>query len=78
MFADAKERVTGILSMPSVGSGTNSEEARMALSRYKVGAGLAVSDMDRARGFSEVRIARVLRRAAFLCTGQRSYVATRT
>ena len=55
-FADAKEHVTGILSMPSVGSGTGSEEARMGLSRYKVGAGLAVSDMARAREFYEGKL----------------------
>src|ERR687893_569985 len=55
-FAGAEECVTGILSMPSVGSGTDSEEARMGLSRYKVGAGLAVSDMDRAREFYEGKL----------------------
>jgi catechol 2,3-dioxygenase-like lactoylglutathione lyase family enzyme len=42
--------------MPSVGLGTDSEEARMGLSRYKVGAGLAVSDMDRAREFYEGKL----------------------
>jgi catechol 2,3-dioxygenase-like lactoylglutathione lyase family enzyme len=42
--------------MPSVGSGTDSEEARMGLSRYKVVAGLAVSDMDRAREFYEGKL----------------------
>jgi catechol 2,3-dioxygenase-like lactoylglutathione lyase family enzyme len=42
--------------MPSVGSGTDSEEARMGLSRYKVGAGLAVSDMGRAREFYEEKL----------------------
>jgi catechol 2,3-dioxygenase-like lactoylglutathione lyase family enzyme len=42
--------------MPSVGLGTDSEEARMGLSRYKVGAGLAVSDMDRARAFYEGKL----------------------
>jgi len=42
--------------MPSVGSRTDSEEARMGLSRYKVGAGLAVSDMDRARKFYEGKL----------------------
>ena len=31
-------------------------EARMGLSRYKVGAGLAVSDMDRAREFYEGKL----------------------
>jgi catechol 2,3-dioxygenase-like lactoylglutathione lyase family enzyme len=55
-FADVKEHVTGILSMPRVGSGSDSEEARMGLSRYKVGAGLAVSDMDRARTFYEGKL----------------------
>jgi hypothetical protein len=34
----------------------DSEEARMGLSRYKVGAGLAVSDMDRAREFYEGKL----------------------
>jgi hypothetical protein len=53
---DVKECLTGILSMPSVGSGADSEEARMGLSRYKVGAGLAVSDMDRAREFYEGKL----------------------
>jgi catechol 2,3-dioxygenase-like lactoylglutathione lyase family enzyme len=33
-----------------------SEEARMSLSRYKVAAGLAVSDMDRAREFYEGKL----------------------
>jgi catechol 2,3-dioxygenase-like lactoylglutathione lyase family enzyme len=42
--------------MPSVGSATDSEEARMGLSRYKVIAGLAVSDMDRAREFYEGKL----------------------
>jgi catechol 2,3-dioxygenase-like lactoylglutathione lyase family enzyme len=51
-----KEHVTGILSMPGVGSASDSEEARMGLSRYKVGAGLAVSDMDRARKFYEGKL----------------------
>jgi catechol 2,3-dioxygenase-like lactoylglutathione lyase family enzyme len=46
----------GILSMPSAGSGADSEEASMGLSRYKVGAGLAVSDMDRARDFYEGKL----------------------
>jgi catechol 2,3-dioxygenase-like lactoylglutathione lyase family enzyme len=32
------------------------EEARMGLSSYKVGAGLAVSDMDRAREFYEGKL----------------------
>ncbi len=34
----------------------DSEEDRMGLSRYKVGAGLAVSDMDRAREFYEGKL----------------------
>jgi catechol 2,3-dioxygenase-like lactoylglutathione lyase family enzyme len=55
-FADAKECLTKILSLPSVGWDTKSEEARMGLSRYKVGAGLAVSDMDRAREFYEGKL----------------------
>src|SRR5918997_2284764 len=55
-FAGAEECVTGILSMPSVGQGTDVEEARMGLSRYKVGAGLAVSDIDRAREFYEGKL----------------------
>jgi catechol 2,3-dioxygenase-like lactoylglutathione lyase family enzyme len=33
-----------------------SEEARMGLSKYKVAAGLAVSDMDRAREFYEGKL----------------------
>jgi catechol 2,3-dioxygenase-like lactoylglutathione lyase family enzyme len=55
-YADMKECVMGILSMPNVGWETDSEEARMGLSRYKVAAGLAVSDMDRAREFYEGRL----------------------
>jgi catechol 2,3-dioxygenase-like lactoylglutathione lyase family enzyme len=55
-FATVKEHVTGILSMSSVASGSDSEEARMGLSKYKVGAGLAVSDMDRARKFYEGKL----------------------
>ena len=35
---------------------TGEEAARMGLSRYKVGAGLAVSDMDRAREFYEGKL----------------------
>jgi catechol 2,3-dioxygenase-like lactoylglutathione lyase family enzyme len=35
---------------------TESEEAMMGLSKYKVGAGLAVSDMDRAREFYEGKL----------------------
>ena len=37
-------------------SGTDSKEALMVLSNYKVGAGLAVSDMDRAREFYEGKL----------------------
>jgi catechol 2,3-dioxygenase-like lactoylglutathione lyase family enzyme len=51
-----KECVTGILSLPNVGWDTESEEARMGLSRFKVAAGLAVSDMDRAREFYEEKL----------------------
>jgi catechol 2,3-dioxygenase-like lactoylglutathione lyase family enzyme len=47
---------TGILSLPNVGWDTDPEEARMGLSRYKVAAGLAVSDMDRAREFYEGKL----------------------
>jgi catechol 2,3-dioxygenase-like lactoylglutathione lyase family enzyme len=46
----------GILRLPSAGEDTKSEEARMGLSRYKVGAGLAVSDMTRAREFYEGKL----------------------
>jgi catechol 2,3-dioxygenase-like lactoylglutathione lyase family enzyme len=46
----------GILSLPNVGRDTDSEEARMGLSGYKVAAGLAVSDMDRAREFYEGKL----------------------
>jgi catechol 2,3-dioxygenase-like lactoylglutathione lyase family enzyme len=42
--------------LPSVGWATDSEEARMGLSRYKVAAGLAVSDIDRAREFYEGKL----------------------
>jgi catechol 2,3-dioxygenase-like lactoylglutathione lyase family enzyme len=35
---------------------TESEEGRMGLSKYKVGAGLAVSDMNRAREFYEGKL----------------------
>src|SRR5215216_3817766 len=55
-FDDAEECYTGILSLANVGWDTNSEEARMGLSRYKVAAGIAVSDMDRARDFYEVKL----------------------
>src|SRR5919202_1889064 len=44
--------------MPSVGLGTASEEggSGMGLSMYRVGAGLAVSDMNRAREFYEDKL----------------------
>ena len=44
------------LSLPSVGWDTQSEEAWMGLSRYKVAAAVAVSDMDRAREFYEGKL----------------------
>ena len=55
ILGGAKEPVAGILSMRVLvsGTGTQWKEARMVLSNYKVGAGLAVSDMDRAREFSK-------------------------
>src|SRR5215217_549955 len=55
-FDDAEECYTGILSLANVGWDTNSEEARMGLSRYKVAPGVAVSDMDRARDFYEEKL----------------------
>jgi catechol 2,3-dioxygenase-like lactoylglutathione lyase family enzyme len=55
-FADAEGCGERILSLPKVGWDTGSEEAKMGLSRYKVAAGLAVSDMDRAREFYEGRL----------------------
>jgi catechol 2,3-dioxygenase-like lactoylglutathione lyase family enzyme len=55
-YADVEEYITGILSLPNAGADAESEEARMGLSRYKVGAGLAVSDMDRAREFYEGKL----------------------
>jgi catechol 2,3-dioxygenase-like lactoylglutathione lyase family enzyme len=42
--------------MLSVDSGIDSKEVRVGLSRYKVGAGLAVSDMDKAREFYEGKL----------------------
>jgi catechol 2,3-dioxygenase-like lactoylglutathione lyase family enzyme len=39
-----------------VGQDTESEEVRMGLSRYKVAAAIAVSDMDRAREFYEGKL----------------------
>ena len=41
---------------PNVGWDTESEEARMGLSEYEVAAGVAVSDMDRAREFYEGKL----------------------
>jgi catechol 2,3-dioxygenase-like lactoylglutathione lyase family enzyme len=52
-----KECVTRILGLPNVSWDTDSEETRMGLSNYKVIAGLAVSDMDRAREFYEGKLA---------------------
>jgi catechol 2,3-dioxygenase-like lactoylglutathione lyase family enzyme len=54
----AKEHVAGIFSMRVLVSGTETQrkEAIMVLSNYKVGAGLAVSDMDRAREFYEQKL----------------------
>jgi catechol 2,3-dioxygenase-like lactoylglutathione lyase family enzyme len=53
----AKEHVA-ILSMRVLVSGTETQwkEARMVSSNYKVGAGLAISDMDRAREFYEGKL----------------------
>ncbi len=44
------------LSLPSVGWDTQSEEAWMGLSRYKVAAAVAVSVIDRAREFYEGKL----------------------
>jgi catechol 2,3-dioxygenase-like lactoylglutathione lyase family enzyme len=44
------------LSLPSVGWDTQSKEAWMRLSRYKVAAGVAVSDLERAREFYEGKL----------------------
>jgi catechol 2,3-dioxygenase-like lactoylglutathione lyase family enzyme len=44
------------LSLPSVGWDTQSEEAWMGLSRYKVAAAVAVSDLERAREFYEGKL----------------------
>jgi len=55
-FFDVEECVTGILSLPNVGWDSDSEEAQMSLSKYKVAAGVAVSDMDRAREFYEGKL----------------------
>jgi catechol-2,3-dioxygenase len=57
-LGDAKEPVAGILSMRVLVSETETQwkEATMVLSNYKVGAGLAVSDMDRAREFYEGKL----------------------
>jgi catechol 2,3-dioxygenase-like lactoylglutathione lyase family enzyme len=54
---DAKGCFTGILSLSHVGGHTTeSEEGNMGLSRYKVVAGLAASDLDRARAFYEGKL----------------------
>jgi len=45
-----------ILTLPNVAQDAKSEEARMGLSRYKVAAAVAVSDMDRARDFYEEKL----------------------
>jgi len=45
-----------MLSLPSVGWDTGSEEARIGLSEYKVSGGFAVSDMDRAMAFYEGKL----------------------
>jgi catechol 2,3-dioxygenase-like lactoylglutathione lyase family enzyme len=50
------EHVAWILGMPVLDPRKDVEEARMGLSDYKVGAGLAVSDMDRAREFYEQKL----------------------
>ena len=56
-FADAKEYVTVILRVCECRFEDGlREEARMGLSNYKVGAGLAVSDMGRAREFYEGKL----------------------
>src|SRR5215213_4277000 len=54
----AKEHVAGKLSMRVLVSGTETQckEATMVLNNYKVGAGLAGSDMDRAREFYEGKL----------------------
>jgi len=54
--AGGEECATRILSMLSVDSGIDSKEVRVGLSRYKVGAGLAVSDMNKAREFYEGKL----------------------
>jgi hypothetical protein len=53
MLGGAKEHVAEILSLRVMVSGTETQwkEARMVLNNYKVGAGLAVSDMNTAREF---------------------------
>jgi catechol 2,3-dioxygenase-like lactoylglutathione lyase family enzyme len=57
-LGDAKEHVADTLSMRWLmpGAETQRKEATMVLSNYKVGAGLAVSDMDRAREFYEGKL----------------------
>jgi catechol 2,3-dioxygenase-like lactoylglutathione lyase family enzyme len=55
-LGDAIEHLTEILSMRVLVSGTDAKEAPMVLSNHKVGAGLAVSDMDGAREFYEGKL----------------------
>jgi catechol 2,3-dioxygenase-like lactoylglutathione lyase family enzyme len=54
----AKEHLAGILSRRVLVPGTETQwkEATMVLSNYKVGAGFAVSDVDRAREFYEGKL----------------------
>ena len=58
ILGGAKEHVAGILSLRVLVSGTKTQwkDATMVLNIYKVGAGLAVSDMDRAREFYESKL----------------------
>jgi hypothetical protein len=57
-FAAVKECIAGILSLPKVAvqAGLHIGAQGMGLSRYKVVAGLAVSDMDSAREFHEGKL----------------------
>jgi catechol 2,3-dioxygenase-like lactoylglutathione lyase family enzyme len=56
-FAAVRELITGILSIPDGDSRTDERGGQgMGLSRYKVAAGLAVSDMGRAREFYEGKL----------------------
>jgi catechol 2,3-dioxygenase-like lactoylglutathione lyase family enzyme len=50
------EHAVWILGMPVLVPRKDAGEARLGLSDYKVGAGLAVSDMDRARKFYEQKL----------------------